>query len=272
MQGVFEYGGLKLEYLRIGNGSRVRLCFHGFGRPASDFEAFRELLKEDEALVCISLFGHGGSVFPAQRIIRSPLEPDEWRELLEAFLQQMHIGNFGLVGYSMGGRVAMMTCLALPSRVESMLLLAPDGFRINPLYRFASGTAVGRALSRYFTEHPRVLFGTAKLLNRSGLLSDKLYRFVHLHLDTRAKRQQVYEVWLIYRRMFPDASRLADETRAHRIRVVMIFGRFDAVIRPVLGERFLRRHGDRSILHILEIGHRLIAPHTIAYIREKDLW
>jgi hypothetical protein len=112
----------------------------------------------------------------------------------------------------------------------------------------------------------------AKWLNTTGILNDKLHRFVHVHLDTQEKRQQVYEAWLIYKKFFPDLANLASLIHQKKIRFNMIFGKYDSVITPALGHKFSRILGSTDHLFLIEAGHRLLSEQTMLFIREKNLW
>lgn len=272
MRSSLKRGELEVEYMVMGDGPEVVLCFHGFGRSAEDFEVFKPLIRTGQRLLCIQLFGHGRSVFPENREVVRPLKSIEWRAIVEELLNEFQVEKFGLIGYSMGARVAMMTLLAMPERTTSLLLLAPDGFKKNLLYLFASGTAMGRALYRLMIRKPWILFGVAGGLNRLGLLSDKLFRFVHLNLDTLEKRQLVYHVWLIYRQFFPNQAELGATIRNYGIKCAIIFGRYDSIIPPRLGEKFVRKFGESEWFFEIELGHRLIEPRIIPFIQERNLW
>jgi len=273
MSEVLTSGRLQVNYFTMGDGDRLVLCFHGFGRSAHDFDLFRPLVEPDEKWVCIYLFGHGKSHFPTEEAVRKPLEPEEWKVLIADLLLKFNGDRFSLIGYSMGGRIAMMTCLSFAHRVDRLLLLAPDGFKKNALYQFASGTAFGRMVYRFFMRHSGILFFLAKSFERIGLITKKLHRFVISNLDTAEKRERVYHVWLVYRKMFPDQRKLAKEIRGHQCRIIMVFGQYDTIIPVRLGERFSRSVlKNPNVLHVARLGHGLMQPGLIPYLRERMLW
>jgi pimeloyl-ACP methyl ester carboxylesterase len=158
------------------------------------------------------------------------------------------------------------------SRIQSILLIAPDGLKINWLYRFASGTALGRAIYRNIIDHPDWFFRLVNFLNKTGILNDKLHRFVHLHLDTREKRMLVHDAWLIYQKMFPDLTNTAQIIDREKIPVNLLFGEFDTVIRPKLAYRLLRKTGPTVRLFLIAAGHRLITKNTVEFIRDRRIW
>lgn len=273
MKSFFTYNNLIIEFITSGFGRNKIICFHGFGRKAEDFLIFNELLTNDQQLVSINLFAHEGSSFPASRIDNLPITKEEWKEVFIAFLEHISADNVDLLGYSMGGRVALVTLEIIPEKIKSLLLIAPDGLKINPLYKFASGTKIGRSLYRGIVDNPAWLFRIAKWLNKLGMLNDKLHRFVHVHLDTKEKRQQVHDAWLIYKFLFPNLDKLAVLIRNNNgFSFHMIFGEMDSVITPRIGEKFCDKIGNRKCFYMIPSGHRLLNDRTIQFIRDKKLW
>jgi pimeloyl-ACP methyl ester carboxylesterase len=271
----FVYKELQIEYKQWGQGSEVVVFFHGFGRTLEDAVFFLPLLKPHQSLVSVSLFGHGESTFPAKRLEKDPLQPEEWESLMEAFMGHFGVPTIHLVGYSMGGRVAMVTALLLQDKARSLLLLAPDGFKINPLYTFASGTRLGRRLYRYFMNRPSGLFRLAAALNAIGLLSDKLLRFVHVHLDTREKRELVHDAWLVYRAFFPNLHEVGSWVDNLSTSFAAVFGRYDAIIPSRLANRLepkIHRIPKTSWFFEVDLGHRLLEKKTMDCIEKNGLW
>lgn len=268
---LFHHQNFIIEYLAIGSGENAIVCFHGFGRKAEDFEVFQPLLKENQRMVAINLFAHEGSVFPQDRIDNEPLLVSEWKELLEKFFKREHIASFDMIGYSMGGRVAMKTLELVPERVKSLLLIAPDGIKINVMYRFASGTLIGKWLYRKLIHNPKPLFWTTDALHKLKLISDKLHRFAYVHQDTQAKRQLVYDAWMIHKNMFPDLENVARIIREGKS-FNMVFGKHDSVITPALGKKMSGIIGSDKHYFEIEAGHQLMNERTAKFVEEKGLW
>lgn len=272
---LFHFNDLTIGYATTSDDARLEtvLCFHGFGRDVYDFDVFTPLLAPHQRFIGVQLFAHGQSVFPEDRLIHHPLEKSEWKACLEAFLMEMGSTSFHLFGYSMGGRVCMITAEIMPERVLSILLVAPDGLKINKLYRFASGTRIGIRLSQYIVKNPKFLFRTADALLKWKLLSPKLHRFVYVHMDTYTKRRQVYEAWLCYKHMFPKEPLLIENARKNFGKIVLVFGAYDSVITPRLGLRFRSDAPDVVELHELPVAHRMMTDVTRDFLKEaKPCW
>jgi 2-succinyl-6-hydroxy-2,4-cyclohexadiene-1-carboxylate synthase len=92
------------------------ICLHGFAENLSTWEFVR---LDRYQMVLVDLIGHGASAKP-----RSP-EP----YLLPAILKQLHaliqhlgFSQYSLLGYSMGGRIALAYALAYPREVLRLIL------------------------------------------------------------------------------------------------------------------------------------------------------
>lgn len=263
---------LTLEYLLVGEGSHPVLCLHGFGREAADFIRFQPMLAKDEYLVSINLFQHGESKWPAQRPLTQSLTFEEHSNLIQALLRLLNAERFSLLAYSMGGRIALSTIALFPEQLRNVLLIAPDGLKINQLYKFAAGTSAGRSLYRGIMRRPSVLLRTADTARSLRLITDKLHRFVYVHMDHPEKRRLVYESWLIYRRFEPNLPHIAELVNEHDFTFRMLFGRYDSVIKPSLGKRFNQLLNKNSHLHLIDAGHQLMTENTVDFILEKRLW
>lgn len=269
---LFQHRDMVLAYREWGAGDDVVLCFHGFGRDALDFEIFLPLLRPNQRMIAINLLAHGSSAFNASRSYLQALQPQEWVECLEAFLALHNIQTFHLVGYSMGGRVALCTWQWMHQRTESVVLLATDGLKKNMLYRFASGTRAGRAIYRYCIEHPEALFKLVGALHRLKILPPKLFRFVHVHLDSQPKRQQVYDAWLVYRCFFPSLKALSKIHKKNPVPLTLLFGDNDSIIRPRLAHRITSKFETQVNVIIVPSGHRLFHETTLEVMRFQQVW
>jgi pimeloyl-ACP methyl ester carboxylesterase len=268
---TLQVGELSLEYASAGSGHHVVICLHGFGREAADFEAFLPILEADTKLIAINLFFHGRSNFPQHRLSKHPLEPEEWCNLMRALCEEVGCSRFHLVGYSMGGRLAMVMMERMPEQIDSLTLLAPDGLKINVLYRFVSETKLGRVLYRSIIRNPNWILRTADALKWLHILHQNIHRFVYLQLETPSKRQLVYNVWLAHRKLFPNLHIVATNTENRNIPCRLMFGKHDAIIPPRLAHNLTKHFQAKPKLILLDAGHRLINKETVELLSEETL-
>lgn len=267
---LFSQNGFTIEYGILKSGSHYHFAFPGFGREFQDFEIFTPILKKDHGLIGVNLFFHGKSSLPVKYLDQG-MPIDDFYMIWDAFLRHLKIDKYSLIGYSMGGKVVLTLLEKYANNISSALLIAPDGLFLNPLYLFASGTQFGRWLYQFVNRHPSLLFRTADFLKFLHLLPPKLHRFVFVHMDSKHKRDQVYQAWMTYRWFRPNQNTLIETLKTHPIKFNMLFGKYDSIIKPSLGRKFSAKLGNPEVFHELQLGHRMLQNSTINYIQKKVL-
>lgn len=112
-----EVNGVTFNVETWGEG-RPLLCLHGFTGDASTWARFAGRWP-GWRIVAVDLLGHGAS--------DAPTDPERYGmeravDDLVALLDAMGIARVTLLGYSMGGRVALHVALFAPERVEALIL------------------------------------------------------------------------------------------------------------------------------------------------------
>lgn len=110
--------GARIFFEVSGSGPTV-LLLHGFTGSGSALSDLVEALSPGFTCVAMDLLGHGGS--------DSPRDPERYRlqELAQdalAVADSLGPGQFGLFGYSLGGRVAMRLALLHPGRIARIAI------------------------------------------------------------------------------------------------------------------------------------------------------
>lgn len=266
MSQLFTYKDFSLEYKTSGNGKDILLCFHGFGQDMYAWDVFLPALNEKHTIYAFSFFHHGNSKYPENRIDQNTLRPEELIEIFDSFLKEKNIERFSLMGYSMGAKISFQLLHNFGKRIDKITLLAPDGIYTNFWYSFTSKNKVGNFLYRRIMNDPENLFGVMKLMRHFNLLNDKLYRFVRGNLETYEKRKQVYTVWMTLRHIEPSAKISAQKILENNIETVLIFGKYDKIITPSIGENFNKMLQNKANLIIADSGHNLLVSRNIDLI------
>ncbi|HWQ28999.1 MAG TPA: 2-succinyl-6-hydroxy-2,4-cyclohexadiene-1-carboxylate synthase [Dehalococcoidia bacterium] len=112
-----EVNGIALNVEQWGEG-RPLLCLHGFTGSASTWAPFAGAWP-GWRIVAVDLIGHGASDAPADpaRYAMERAVDD-----LAAVLEATGVRRATVLGYSMGGRVALHFALLAPERVEALIL------------------------------------------------------------------------------------------------------------------------------------------------------
>jgi len=114
---LVEVNGLRLSVEATGDGFPL-LLLHGFTGSAATWQPFRGAWP-DFRMIAVDLIGHGASDAPADesRYTMARCVAD-----LVALLDAHGIDRAAVLGYSMGGRVALQFALAAPERVAALVL------------------------------------------------------------------------------------------------------------------------------------------------------
>ncbi|MBI1767476.1 MAG: alpha/beta hydrolase [Bacteroidetes bacterium] len=260
MRCTIDYGESKLFYYKYGVGQKAILLFHGFGQDHTAFSSWIEVLKNDYTVYSFDLFFHGESVW----VSPNALAKEDWKNIIELFLQKEKINHFELAGFSMGGKFVLSTLESFPDRIKKIALVAPDGIKVNFWYRLATYPFLMRALFESFVSKPKVFFTLARILESLGLINKYLLRFVMVQMDTEEKRKRVYCTWIIFSCLKFDMKLVAKLLNEKVIPLKIFVGKFDKVI-PEKDMQRLLKYVPLGKLEILETGHNNLIDKAIEF-------
>lgn len=255
-------GGTRWAYTESGEGEDLWVTFHGYGQSADVMERFMQHFRPGSRGVHFDLLHHGETTTEQESIT-----PSDLADLLAKVLREKGVDRCSMLAFSLGGKVALKLVELMPGKVERMVLIAPDGLKVNPLYRFTANTRFGGWLYARVINDPKNLFTATNVLRRSSILHPKIEQFIHRQLDTREKRERVFNVWRAFRNIIPDLGDIRSKIKRYNISTVLVFGRHDRIIRPSLGRKldFDDHPNIRTI--IMEKGHDLYGPDVAVELR-----
>ena len=110
--------GVELSVRTAGEGPAT-LLLHGFTGSSTTWDPHVARFKRHMKTIAVDLVGHGDS--------DAPKDPERYRmefcvEHLLAVLDQLGLDAVDLIGYSMGGRVALHLAITAPGRIRSIVL------------------------------------------------------------------------------------------------------------------------------------------------------
>ena len=246
----FDYEGNRLSYRKVGNGPAILIAFHGFGQSGRVFDPVNETIGYRFTVFSFDLFFHGHSQYVGPQL----LTKTDWQRLVGAFLETQHIRRFSLMGFSLGGRLALTTVEAFADRIDELILIAPDGITRSIWYQLATATRMGRWLFRYVMRHLSAFNQIGHALVRVGLLNRTVMRFAELSLSTTKQRTLVYTVWTQFRLITPDLNAVSTLLNQHSVRVRFFTGAFDRIV-PGTYILPLANRLERYELTVLKTGH-----------------
>jgi pimeloyl-ACP methyl ester carboxylesterase len=249
-----EVGGIRWSYVETNPESDgLWVTFHGYGQDGEIMAAFMDALVPSKRTVNIDLPYHGQTVCQ-----RESLSPNDLSELVMALMKERKAVRCSVLAYSLGGKSALKLVELMPGKIDRVVVMAPDGLWVNPLYHFTVNTHVGRWLYGRVAEDPRLLLSGTRTLRRSGILNPKVERFIRTNLHSKENRQMVMKVWKSFRYIIPDLSKVRSHAQRYAIEILLVVGRHDKIIRPELAKRLDKGTTEHIRTHILDRGHDLV--------------
>ena len=256
----------KLAYRRFGSGSEVWIFFHGFGQCHQDMLTFDKLRTPNQRFLFVDLIYHGQSSWNTSE---KDLKKEEWKAILLSLLQKESIDTFHLVGYSMGGKFALLSYELLPERISSLSLLAPDGIKTGLWYSMSNYPSGIHPLFKQVVFRPKRFFTLVDGLKTAGLLQKSLVKFVKTQLETRSKRAQAYLVWKVLGGLHLQLGIVIRQLRQRPIPVTLVLGEFDRMVSPKNLERFTAKVPQLRLLQ-LPVGHGQLIEATVSYLHQAQ--
>lgn len=259
-QRLLAYKNSQVSYYCFGSGPRQVICFHGYGEEARLYN-FLEKYAGDQFTFCsIDLPYHGQTKWNEglnfshnhlQQIIGT---------ILREVNQQPARSNEKLIllGFSLGGRIALSLYQAQPENVEKLILLAPDGLIVNFWYWFSTQTWIGNKIFSFSMKYPGWFFAFLKMVNKLGLVNASVFKFVNYYIGNKEARELLYQRWTGLRKLKPNLHRIKNLIRQHQTQTRLVYGKYDRIILPVRGEKFQKGIEEFCIVTVIASGHQVL--------------
>lgn len=255
----------KLHYHIVGNGKETVLLLHGFGQCMDDMEIFNRIRKSNQRFIYLDIFYHGRSLWFDSK---KPLSKTIWKTFIQKLQQEMGFEDFHLIGYSMGGKFALLTFELFDRQVQSLTLLAPDGIKTGLWYSISSYPGSFHGFFKGVVFKPQLFFGLMNGLNSAGLLESSIVKFVQTQMETRSQRAHVYFTWKVFGGIHLHLGKIIRQARSSRIPVNLFLGEFDKMVTHENLNRFSSKIPQiREI--ILPVGHGQLIEKTVDYLEKE---
>jgi len=261
-EGFLQYRQGRIHYLRFGTGPKTMIAFHGFSEDARSFLELAPALSSKYRVFAIDFPFHGKTEWPG----KDEFGPEDMVAIIDMLEAKEGFDHFSLFGFSMGGRVVLTILPQLYSQTDKIFLAAPDGIHTQKAFNVAVYPAWGRYLFRLISKNPGLFFFLLRIAYKHGRISRFMYEFTSNHMNTREKRERIYNTWMTLKHFQPDIPALQELIKKELIECHLFFGKTDEVIRPSIGIEFQKNTG-HCTLDIVPKGHKLIDPVLIPYLK-----
>src|SRR6516165_7529421 len=117
--GYAPVNGLKMYYEVHGSGEPVVLLHGAFMTITNNWPGWIDELAKTKKVIAVEMQGHGRTADIARDITDENLADD-----VAALLEQLKIPRADLIGYSMGGAVAMQCAIRHPDKVRKVVVIS----------------------------------------------------------------------------------------------------------------------------------------------------
>lgn len=250
------WAGGQLAGKFAGSGKNLVLCLHGYGNDRHLFDRFLEDFPDGYTLVSVDLPYFGDS-FPENN---RPIEIADLKEFWEVLGNRFDHDARYLICFSLGAKVGMALTQEIPGRMIRSLLIAPDGLKIHPMYRFCIYNPVGRKLFRWALRSPGFFLFILRSLYKLKIADAFKYRFVKGQFERKERRELLERVWFGYSNIRVDRQRLREVTEENKIEWHLLWGAHDNILPAKIGRKFAAEMPGAT-LHTIEAGHLVLKKH-----------
>jgi pimeloyl-ACP methyl ester carboxylesterase len=122
----------RIVYLEGGKGETI-LLLHGYGSDKDNWTRFAKYLTSDYHVVIPDLAGFGES----SKLSKDNYDIENQVTRIDRFTEVLKLGEFHVVGHSMGGMIAAVYGVKYPQKVLTLALMAPAGLKSPQKSEFA---------------------------------------------------------------------------------------------------------------------------------------
>jgi pimeloyl-ACP methyl ester carboxylesterase len=257
---LLQYKNSVISWRLFGNGPQAVVCFHGYGEESGLFSFLENYAGKVFTFYAIDLPFHGKTEWNDGLLFSSP----DLLQIVQAIVpkgnQKPETRNYKLIilGFSLGGRMALSLYEAMPAETAKMVLLAPDGLKVNFWYWLSTQTSLGMSLFSFTMKHPGWFFGLLKSMNKLGLMNASVFRFVKYYIDNAHVRELLYNRWVCLRKIKPSLKKIKNQIRINNTSVRLVYGQHDRIILPSVGKKFQKGINGYCTLTIIPSGHQVL--------------
>jgi len=256
----FNYKKSVISYYRFGDGPKPVIGFHGYGEDATYFEFLTISAGNQFSFYCIDLPFHGKTEWNKELTFTISDLVEVVQEILKVENQKSKIKKqkLSIVGFSLGGRIALSLYQAISQQVEKLVLLAPDGLKVNFWYWLSTQTWLGNKFFAFTMKHPGWFFGFIKMLNKIKMINASIFKFVTYYVNDDKARNFLYTRWTTLRKLKPNLTTIKNYVRTNNTPVRIIYGKHDRIILSSVGEKFRLGIEEYCTIKVIASGHQVL--------------
>ncbi|MGG0186814.1 intracellular short-chain-length polyhydroxyalkanoate depolymerase [Bacillus rhizoplanae] len=130
MKSVALSNGETIAYQELGSGTEILVLIHGNMTSSQHWDLVIEQLQNSYHIYALDLRGFGFSTY------HQPIDSlNDFAQDVKLFVDELQLKDFSLVGWSMGGGVAMQFAASYPMDVKKLILVESVGMKGYPIFK-----------------------------------------------------------------------------------------------------------------------------------------
>ncbi len=242
-----------VSYLRLGTGSRLLICFHGFGDHAVIWRNLERKLGKEFTLIAIDLPFHGQTDWQ-----QKTMQVADFEEIIHQILHIENAERFSLAGFSFGARIVTKLLFSKTDFIDTILLFSPDGFGTKGLKMATFIPVFIRGFAQFVFQKPDALVRFIAFLHKKKLVNKSVNWFFSQNIGHAERRKRLFFYWLSlndFEVKLPIFKKKLVETG---IPTHIFLGKHDDITPLSIGT-FLAADAPNIELHIVESDHQVLA-------------
>lgn len=265
----FNHPLVDLHYYKFGQGSKIMLCFHGYGMHGKQFKLLEGELGAQYTFYGFDLFFHKGTKIRDNSLqhVKKGLSKTDLCGLIADFCDQHSIDRFSVIGYSMGTHYATALAELLPHRIIEYIVIAPSCLKPGATLLFLSRNRFGNKVLEKMALSQNGMLRMLKVCRQLKIIDDKAHQILFKEIATPELRFGFYACATYLRLLHTDIKLLIKSLNSENVRSIFIFGSRDAMYPPSIGNRVIPKLANGEII-VLDESHEIINRSLVRKLTE----
>ncbi|MDN3588945.1 alpha/beta hydrolase [Pedobacter aquatilis] len=268
----FDHELAHLNYYKFGSGTKVMLCFHGYGMHGKQFKMLEENLGSEYTFYGLDLFFHKETRLKSNDLasIKKGISKAMLAKFISDFCKNQQIDKFSVIGYSMGTHYAVALTEILYNRIDNFIIIAPAALKPGKLVEFFSKNKIGNKILEKLILSEKALINLLKLSKRFNFVDDVGYNILLKEINTPDLRLSLYASFTYLRFLDTDKNQLLQVLKSYPINAIFISGSRDKMYPPAIAQIFCKDLPNAQLI-VLNENHEMLNQSFVEELTKRLL-
>lgn len=226
-----------LSFLELGEGDNILLCTHGYRQQKEVFLTLFPTAPTGWKILSFDQPMHGATEWQDKHLY---FDKNFFPKLWEALYARFPNAKWNLMGFSMGGKTAIMMQMCAKTPIERLILLAPGGIYTHPLNRFFTYHGLGKPIFRFLLKNPSGIIKAFEFAYQRKWMRTFSYRFMKAHFSQPEVRSFLHTFSYIYQYFDFSLQKFGEFQVVNPCPIYLFWGTEDDVVNYAHSDLFLQ--------------------------------